>query len=236
MKNILTILFFLISIACLGQKRSADCRVEFVYPTPDSTVRSPVSVPVQFKIVNQGPDSLFASDTLVYRLNHSMPSTSVLTRREFGVDLGPNDSIVINESVYISKNIEKKFNVLIPTFGFFSPPADPRYLETEVNEQLDDNQAWVWLYNLPKPSSVESSDLQDVFLYPNPANQNTIHIKGLDEPVLKLTVKDLNGKQVLLQRNLKESYLDVSEFSNGLYYITIITDEYTFNRKMVIEK
>lgn len=82
--------------------------------------------------------------------------------------------------------------------------------------------------------------LQDIVVYPNPANTENIKIQIADiEGEMKIKITDINGRLI----TCKDEFLngnDVIElpfnnFSNGIYIITICSDNFTNHQKVLIQ-
>lgn len=69
--------------------------------------------------------------------------------------------------------------------------------------------------------SVANETTLDLQLFPNPA-QSKVIINSANK-FNKLTIRDINGKEILIRDNLSinQTYVDVRDFKNGIYYVSI---------------
>lgn len=70
----------------------------------------------------------------------------------------------------------------------------------------------------------------NIRVYPNPV-VNLLQVEPTDTESLTLTLTDLNGKVLISATDNKT--LDLSELSNGIYLLTIRTEEYTSQHKII---
>jgi len=95
----------------------------------------------------------------------------------------------------------------------FSNNPDDIYLDLNLVEDL---------------LSVEDEILTDVTIYPNPVNSE-LTIKGIDENS-EVKIIDLNGR-VVAQQNSGANTIDVSNLVNGMYMISIKTNNQIITKK-----
>ncbi len=77
-----------------------------------------------------------------------------------------------------------------------------------------------------------STDRSGIEIYPNPANDK-LYISEKNYAVNSIEVFDVNGRNIKSVEKL--SSIDVSNLSNGIYFIRIKTDKGEFNKKFVKE-
>jgi hypothetical protein len=86
----------------------------------------------------------------------------------------------------------------------------------------------------------ELSDSKDFLVYPNPSKNNIqLNFTNLNEDFNKLTIVDISGKTVLTQsisNNNANLNIDVSSLPNGIYTISIISNEQVLHQKITINK
>ncbi len=97
------------------------------------------------------------------------------------------------------------------------------------------------VYEIATPVGInELSDSKDFLIYPNPAKNNIqLDFTNLNEDFDKLTIIDISGKTVLTQsisNNDANMNIDVSSLTNGIYTISIISNEQVLHQKMTINK
>ncbi len=92
--------------------------------------------------------------------------------------------------------------------------------------------------NLRVEANVLSNDgfaIEGLEMYPNPSNQGFVSItsaRNLDKTV---SIIDMLGKQVAVDRPVRSNRLDVSDLSAGIYILRITEDESTSTRKLIIQ-
>ena len=73
-----------------------------------------------------------------------------------------------------------------------------------------------------------------VTIYPNPASNSAVVTCA--QPILELTLRDINGRLILTQRNCGTSTtLDTSTLSPGLYILQVTTPAATTTRKLAVK-
>ena len=79
------------------------------------------------------------------------------------------------------------------------------------------------------------NDGSSILLYPNPTN-NQLNVKLLNNEVIKsLTITNLLGKTIFTSKENNE-IIDISKFANGLYTISILSENNNYQSKFVVEK
>ncbi len=91
-------------------------------------------------------------------------------------------------------------------------------------------------------SSASVSELARTFVVaPNPTNgQISVITHTKDAEISAIQIKDLNGKTVAQQNNLKsglvENTLDLSAQNNGIYFVELIIDGKTYRKKLILTR
>jgi hypothetical protein len=80
--------------------------------------------------------------------------------------------------------------------------------------------------NLQQASTLE--------LYPNPVEHTLMLSYSASNPVRMITIMDLNGRCVYQTGNMETNGIDVSKISNGLYFVTLTTDQSSVSKKILI--
>ena len=173
MKNaFLLFIIIFISFTSYGQERFADCRVHILSPADGDTVQYPQWIKVKFSIYNQGPDSIYDTDELVYILqqtNNDSPALSV--QYKIGQFIPAGDFVVLVDSVPITRNDNYE-----DAYVFFGRPphfwgfGGDRPLRYERGDELEDNKGGLKLTQVKNTASVrEEIYVDDGFIvYPNP--------------------------------------------------------------------
>ena len=105
----------------------------------------------------------------------------------------------------------------------------------------------VWLYSFNncmtkalfktitiQPNAVSDYDISEFTFYPNPANQH-ITISGTNENSA-VTIYNIAGKTVYSNKNLKDkSKIDISNLTNGTYFVRLQSNNNTITKKLSIK-
>ncbi|MEX0595638.1 MAG: T9SS type A sorting domain-containing protein, partial [Candidatus Paceibacterota bacterium] len=104
-----------------------------------------------------------------------------------------------------------------------TPPSVPLAMPFNINYTL----------NL----SVGDASLNSIKVYPNPTSDN-LYISGSNLAINNIEVLDVNGRilKSVDFANLTEVSIDLSGLTNGVYIVSIKSDEGTINRKIVKQK
>ena len=78
----------------------------------------------------------------------------------------------------------------------------------------------------------EIEDFNNMTVYPNPAS-NTLHITGVSNGT-SIIVYDITGRQVMTSSFANE--INISHLHNGLYLLSVTTDEGVFIKKFMVRK
>ncbi len=84
-------------------------------------------------------------------------------------------------------------------------------------------------------SGIQTLDAELVSIYPNPSNGLVV----VKTPLLnaQVSVFDINGKKVFTQTTSSfETLLDLSHLANGVYQLNIVSENSSFNHKVMINK
>lgn len=80
-------------------------------------------------------------------------------------------------------------------------------------------------------------NVNEIKIFPNPANNEiTISLGGLPLNIENIYITNMEGKQSRLEyENLNVQKIDISTFEPGSYIISVETDKFSFNEKIIIE-
>ena len=80
---------------------------------------------------------------------------------------------------------------------------------------------------------IANHSLSKIILSPNPVyNSFSLILEDKNQIVQKITLLNVHG-QVIKGINSPNNKIDVSELSNGIFYVKLITENKTFYKKMV---
>ena len=99
--------------------RYADLKVNFTKPKPNTQITSPSVISFEFTVTNQGPDTIFQTDTLFYTSGHSFKLRNSEIKIPIPQIIAPGDSIVINDTISVNSGKTKAdFNVFFYTSSY----------------------------------------------------------------------------------------------------------------------
>jgi len=99
----------------------------------------------------------------------------------------------------------------------------------------------VWVDNIcfPPDAIVYSNNAiekesDNIYIYPNPVRDiiNIYNLKNSSE----ITIYDAIGRIKYFSSNTIVSKINVTDFENGIYYLTIKTENSTINKKIIIAR
>jgi len=86
----------------------------------------------------------------------------------------------------------------------------------------------------------ELSNTKDFLIYPNPAKNNIqLDFTNLSTDFNELTIQDISGKSVLnkkINTNDKKLSLDLNDLPNGIYTISILSNNQVLHKKLTVSK
>lgn len=168
-------------------------------------------------------DSLTVDNTV------NMPNLQIL---EFEFDSQDNIWATFGSGINTPEKIaflDRSINTWTNIYDASNSPIDYSW-QISIEIDTSDNLWVVDRYNLhilkinnpPTWLGIEEDNYENYLIYPNPVNEY-LHISNSKlNSETKLSITDLFGKQVLKEINwLSDQSIDVSELSQGVYYLTI---------------
>lgn len=83
-------------------------------------------------------------------------------------------------------------------------------------------------------TSVDSNPFSSMLVYPNPV-KDMLYIKRLDG-ITNIKVVDVSGAVIKEQEHLNSGHIDLSNFSDGIYFVLITTDNKSYFQKIILAK
>lgn len=184
-----------------------------------ASIASGVSVPVWLRIRRQG------NTISAFRSSNGRNWTQV----------GTNQTISMGSTVYIGLPVTSHNNGTLCTATFSNVSVATS--SGTVNYRLAHNEGFEKSEEIFISNSEDLSDDQEMHLavYPNPAD-NLLNIRLTDEHSL-VEINDLNGRIMFTERNKQQLVIDTSRFSEGIYFLKVLTGEGAFlTRKIVVKR
>ncbi|MFT5725452.1 MAG: hypothetical protein ACI9JN_002577 [Bacteroidia bacterium] len=221
------LILFLLCINYIGYSqdwRYTDLKIQFVSPEPNTPILSPGIINFKFKIVNQGPDTIYPTDTIFYKVGHSYSGHTKETRREIGRILVPHDSMTMADTISINSrafksSFELSFSQVPMIFG---PDKGKLRLINEFSEDRDDNFSKVNLFHSGNLGVIDE-DWQMFSIFPNPVKDNFFFVKTTsDIQSLKLfNSKYQQISTISYTVNDSRAKVTLQDLPKGFYYLEI---------------
>lgn len=218
-----------------GQHRYADLRVKIIDPAPNSIFYSPTVLHYAFEVVNQGPDSLWPLDSMVYRMVYSGGGLPPRSRIQLNKYVVPGDSFIIHDSIYIDyfrdeDDFEIRFSY---SPAMMSRAYGDRNLWTEFAEDTKDNSASLPLRHR-RSLSVGPLDGEVARVYPNPCTTDRLTLEGTGL-LTSIQITDVLGRKVdytIEEYQPKQVVLSVSPRSSGMHVVQYQSGNHTIHQKV----
>lgn len=187
-----------------------------------------------YKCVNEISNSIFNLNDTIYYDNgtygtYNVDYPDVISPANGGVSaLKYTNNSTSTSAVY--------FSGLFPSgtangkLIFMAFPLESIYDAPKRNSLVQD--IWRFFFTNGFTAGVTATENQPFTIYPNPASQN-IHVQSTDM-ILEIEVYDLSGKLLIHinSGNFSES-IDLSDISEGIYFLKMRTDKQTFIQKII---
>lgn len=230
-----------------AQKRSIDWSVEtIVAPTSLASTSGGTSFLYDIALKNNGTDSVFTSDTLLFRLIVAEGQSAILGYPNFTqyiirpikADLGPGDTMHLSGSLSttyklpLSKNVTCYAQSLVingSANGIFPETATTNNLKT-----LD----MVWTNEYGWGVSVNSVKVNELSIYPNPATEEVLISTGLVDASAgaEITISDMTGRIVYHEFvNIDNGItVNVANLDAGIYNVNVKNGKLTTYGKLIV--
>jgi hypothetical protein len=95
-------------------------------------------------------------------------------------------------------------------------------------------------FNTPVNNSVSLSNSSfkkniDPLLLPNPTS-GLLKLNGIDNKIFSVYVFDNFGREIVAQKNIINTIIDISNLTDGYYFIKIYTDVGSYLKKVILKK
>lgn len=258
--KLLTLLFaasLLSAVNAKSQKRLVDREVICIAPEGD--VVNGQGLPLEFEMVDHGPDLRKKNDTILYWLyvTEADGNTWLMYQGSLhGLDTGEAEIGSVShyaggygiKFVYPERDkpYEIDFCVVITTFSLDNNGDTIQYFAHE-DPNLANNLCCRKVTILPKSSLGTgriSAGKEAIWTYPNPVN-DMLYIRATDDFLAEgfsMSIHDVSGRE-LMQRQYESDQggagtwsVSTSNLSAGVYYLRLQSAKGVFSRKVVIRK
>ncbi len=234
-----TVYFFLTfclwGLTSTAQYRYADLKLTFASPPKDSTIHSPAIIKFSIQVLNQGPDTVFTTDTLIYEPSHSLNPHKKERRVAFQRVLAPNDSFLIWDTISVNSGKHlNKFGMSLGNPRAFGEDYGKQRLQSEFSEDRHDNTPALFLNHIGNSSTPLNPGIDpSIQVFPNPANNFiTIVASGIKN----VQLYDILGRELdfkTLEANAEHRSILVDQ-PNGIYFIAVELHAFIITRKILI--
>jgi hypothetical protein len=112
---------------------------------------------------------------------------------------------------------------------------DKDLVSTIVNDNMvNGNESWYSYATVAQLTEVNSSTSNSITLYPNPTT-NAFQVTGI-EGAATITISDLYGRLLLLRKVASNETIPVSTLPNGVFLVTIQSNNTRKSEKMIIQR
>lgn len=217
--------------------RYADLKISFTNPKVNTQIVSPSEIGFEFTVTNQGPDTIFQSDTLFYTSGHSFKLRNDETKIPIPQIIAPGDSILVMDTITVNsgKTLSefRLFFINVPmTYG---PDHGKLKLTNEFSEDRHDNNPVLVLKHIGNSGAPAINNVSGI-IYPNPLTGNKLHLRGFNN-ITSISMYNLNMQQVTsnLKATVEENSLELMNVNPGIYFIHIIDDKGLFVDKIIVQ-
>lgn len=167
-----------------------------------------------------GPPSLCVGGTQTYSMagqgNPFLAVWEMRTNNSLWTPLGVGPSITVAGTV---PGTTIYLRLTVPGVGSATKAISVAYC---INNGESDDREDNWEYD---------TDINDLAVYPNPVTQELFITKTTESD--KIIVSDMHGKVLVSTLGKPEMSIDMAKFSNGIYFVTIMTKSNSQHFKIV---
>lgn len=192
---------------------------------PTTTVAEPKLMLVNFvKVSNKFATSDTINISVTNRANDTLTFSSVST----------NDIHSLANNFEMETKLEGAEDY---TFSIFHTPALGENESVTINIESNGGQLqFDIVFKDGLIQTINTSELDEIVLYPNPA-KNKIFIKnGSFYNIEEITIHNLNGQLVFKDLYFGDSFVNVSDLKNGIYFIQLRTKSNIISKKIIINQ
>lgn len=252
MNKITYIIFFTLltlhfSPILYGQQRKID--QEVICISPADTIVNGASAPLEFIMVNHGPDKKYAGDTTFYTLytladgKRSVIYNGALISGS-DVDSGVGSRYADNYGIQFNRKPltePARFQFCVDLFVWGTLPNGDTLRLTHNDPNMRNNTDCTWVTLMPNATSILpgiSGNEPSLMMYPNPAKCRT-YIVGKWQDLVKIQLFDGTGRRVLQQDFSEYSNgkleLDLGAYTAGWYFVKVQSGARIWTQKLMIQ-
>ena len=123
---------------------------------------------------------------------------------------------------------------------FFFDGGNSKYCTGEIARTNLESDGWtITDAGLDCTAGVDELVLNSIEIYPNPSKDGNFKLNWDSESKMAITVVDINGKIVLLNKEIHYSndyLLDLSTYTSGVYFVKFYFDDKVVVKKLLLLK
>jgi len=233
MKSILSFVFVILcSLCCFGQGRSCDIRANILQPNPGHTFVSISKQVVKVSLINEGPDTLRHGDdySVKFRFGgvHIFPTFNSINRYVY-----PGDSIVYTDTLDINYVGDLDSMPFCTEVLFCNGGRDS--IQRETPEQKINNTHCITTKHKRTNVSIGNrlTTPSPITIFPNPTT-GIVNIES-SKGIQSIVIADQKGSIVMRHEPADKLtvQLDVSGLIQGMYFISIKSEDHVFTEKLI---
>jgi len=217
--------------------RIVDLKVRILSPAMNSSIKSPGIVELKFSMFNKGPDKIKLSDTIIFYPKST--DTLFKFQKVFAhKEVVAGDSDIFTFIIpFNSRYDQNYYNLGILQLYAYNFSSDS--LRNEKPATVNDNKAFVIVKHRSAISEISKLvDKTSIKTYPSPAN-NSLKIETNSGNKMNLiVVSNAIGENIIVYNldSPKDQFaLQTNDFTNGIYFLTITTEQSIIRTKFMIQ-
>ncbi len=256
MKKLFTLFAAVAISSAVFAQRSVDFKLDSIYAPYELNTPTTGGTPfsVVFQCSNNGTDSIFAGDSILYNFAiYSASSQPTFIRaypteqnpNSFGFgtvltkDLGPGDTVMFTATGILTVRATTTLQVIGQGGVYVLNRATGQDFSNDpVTTNNRRGYIYTWFNAEKWPLAVENMEVEALSLYPNPAvNTVTLKTPVAGAEVATVRVFDMKGQLVRTEQtasNAVEHNLNVADMTNGIYVVEVSSGSFIQTTKLVV--
>jgi hypothetical protein len=140
-----------------------------------------------------------------------------------------DDQVTYRNSVYADSLMKTLGAVNVSSQDVFSFGNHGQCILPAVQNMMDFFKLYQQIGSL---TSSEDMEISGIDIYPNPANEY-LRISGLKNNGASVLITDISGNEIIYKEINIDDSIDISNLSNGIYFVIISTSDKRITRKLV---
>lgn len=239
-RQILFALCLLVATGAYAQQRKCDMQITLLEPASSSVINALAQYNITVNILNNGPDTLFAGDTLYY----NQPSQPLFNYNPFVLTqtlaAGRNATVTL-ESPHNTNDNEQDETMDYYIFVMSNPAHNGAFIDTANTVNNYDVNTNV-TFRAANPTDIKDIQNSRIALqvYPNPAASMIRFNLDAGNTASSVSISDISGREVLNHTFIKKAGgqdpdLNIGSLTSGMYLVRIQTEQGRATAKLIKE-